>query len=100
MTYRNRKLLDLAHKLNVCPLCGKYREEGLIPMHSNQHRHGKGMGHKAADHFHGAGCHECHMEIDQGKRHRDEKNAMWTQAFEKTLTEYWERGWIEVVKGK
>lgn len=99
MTYRNRKLLDLAHKLNDCPLCGKYREEGLIPMHSNHQRHGKGMGHKAADHFHGAGCDECHKKIDSGAISREEKADLWQRAFELTLTRYWENGWL-AVKGK
>ena len=97
--YRNRKLLDLAHKLNTCPECGHYSPEGLEPMHSNMQRHGRGMGHKSADHFHAAGCHECHKKIDSGMLSREEKEAMWLRAFEATLTRYWEMGWL-VVKGK
>ena len=99
MTYRNRKLLDLAHKLNDCPICGKYSPEGLEPMHSNQQRHGRGFGHKSADHFHAAGCHDCHTKIDSGMLSREEKEAMWLRAFESTLTAYFVNGWL-VVKGK
>lgn len=100
MTYRNRKLLDLAHKLNDCPLCSKYQDWGLNPMHSNQQRHGRGLGLKAADHFHAAGCNECHDLIDKSSTlSREEKEALWQRAFEITLTRYWENGWL-VVKGK
>lgn len=97
--YRNRKLLDLAHHLNDCPLCNRYSPEGLEPMHSNLQRHGRGLGHKSADHFHAAGCRDCHTKIDSGMLSREEKEAMWLRAFEATLTRYWELGLI-VVKGK
>ena len=44
MTFRSRSLLNLAHKLHTCPLCGKYTPDGLEPAHSDSQKHGKGMG--------------------------------------------------------
>ena len=69
--YRNRKLLDLAHKVEYCQIqipgvCTGYTG-GCEPAHSNEYRHGKGKGMKSHDVFHGAGCRACHYEIDNGK---------------------------------
>lgn len=97
MTYRNRALLNLAHKLNVCPLCGQYSGHGLEPAHSDQQKHGKGMGHKAADHFHAAICHACHELLPT--LDRQARDLTWQRAFEATLTAYWENGWLQV-KGR
>jgi hypothetical protein len=96
VTYRNRALLNLAHRLNRCPLCGHHSMHGLEPAHSDQQKHGKGMGHKAADQFHAAICHECHAELP--KLSREARNLAWQQAFEATLTAYWENGWLSVNK--
>lgn len=94
---RDRKLLDLAHRLNECTHCGRYVPEGLEPAHSNQHIHGKGAGRKAHDQWHAALCHECHVALDQGRgMSREEKAAMWEQSHIKTMNEYWRRGWIKV----
>ncbi len=65
MIYRDRKLLDLAHQVTECQLqlpgvCQGHSAHGCEPAHSNQQRHGKGMGHKAEDIFHVAACHACH----------------------------------------
>jgi len=68
MTYRNRKLLDLAHRVNDCqfrlPGCQRYAVDGCEPAHSNQLVHGKGKGFKASDDQHVASCHRCHMVYD------------------------------------
>ena len=96
MTYRNRKLLDLAHKLHDCPLCNKFSVDGLEPAHSNQGRHGKGMGQKSADHFHAAICHDCHSLLDNGRLNREDAQDMWQMAYEATMTAYFENGWLEV----
>ena len=95
MTYRNRKLLDLAHKLNTCTSCEAYIPEGLEPAHSDSQRHGKGTGHKAADNFHAAICHNCHLILGGNKLNRQLKQDMWQFAHDKTMTEYFERGWIK-----
>lgn len=94
---RDRKLLDLAHKLNDCTRCGKYVPEGLEPAHSNQSIHGKGAGRKAHDHWHAALCHECHAELDQGSTMtREEKAWEWAIAHIATWNEYMRRGWLKV----
>jgi hypothetical protein len=54
----------------------------VVPCHSNQNRHGKGMGHKADDKFTVPGCRACHSEIDQGKRFtKEEKFSIWDAAY-------------------
>lgn len=54
----------------------------VVPCHSNQSRHGKGMGHKAEDIFTVPGCWLCHREIDQGKTFtKEEKFAIWDAAY-------------------
>lgn len=97
MTYRNRALLNLAHSMTRCPGCGHSYMDGLEPAHSNSQRHGKGTGHKAADHFHAALCHTCHTELDNGQESREVNEAKWQRAFEMTLTAYWENGWLKVI---
>lgn len=54
----------------------------MVPCHSNQGKHGKGMGIKASDKFTVPGCHACHHEIDQGMRlTREERRAAWDAAY-------------------
>lgn len=56
--------------------------ETVVPCHSNQSRHGKGMGLKASDKFTVPGCHECHRELDQGSSMtRDHKFSVWDAAY-------------------
>ena len=56
----------------------------VVPAHSNQSRHGKGMGLKANDNFTVPACYACHYQIDQGKdMTREEKFAAWDAAFER-----------------
>lgn len=53
-----------------------------VPSHSNQARHGKGMGIKARDEYTVPACHACHSEIDQGNRFtREQKFALWDAAY-------------------
>lgn len=53
-----------------------------VPAHSNQSRHGKGMGIKADDEYTVPGCHACHYQIDQGNIFsREEKFAFWDGAY-------------------
>ena len=54
----------------------------VVPAHSNQSKHGKGMGLKANDEFTVPACHSCHQQIDQGNIFsRDEKFTIWDQAY-------------------
>lgn len=53
-----------------------------VPAHSNQSRHGKGMGLKARDEFTVPACHACHAEIDQGGMlSREAKFEIWDRAY-------------------
>lgn len=94
--YRNRKLLDLAHSLHVCMHCGEWAESGLEPAHSNSQSHGKGMSIKAHDCYFAALCHKCHVHLDQGPGSREDKQAMWRAAFDRTLLTLWEQGKVRV----
>ena len=63
----------LAHPINT-----------VVPAHSNQIRHGKGMGMKALDVYTVPACSACHAELDQGMRFtKEEKFALWDAAYEK-----------------
>jgi hypothetical protein len=53
----------------------------VVPCHSNQQQHGKGMGIKARHEFSLPGCSACHAWIDQGPASREYKFAAWDLAF-------------------
>lgn len=97
MTYRNRKLLDLAHRVTECQCCGRAAPDGCEPAHANWAEWGKGAGIKAPDHAHAAMHHDCHAELDQGRSEsRDERKDRWLRAYRRTVDLYWSRGWIRV----
>lgn len=56
--------------------------ESVVPCHSNQAKHGKGMGIKAKHIYTVPGCANCHALIDQGPGLREHKFAAWDVAFE------------------
>lgn len=54
----------------------------VVPAHSNQQIHGKGMGIKAHDHYTVPACYACHSELDQGGSYtKQQKFQMWQLAF-------------------
>lgn len=56
--------------------------ETTVPAHSNQARHGKGMGLKADDKYTVPACFACHAQLDQGRMFsREEKFALWDSAY-------------------
>jgi len=55
--------------------------ETVVPCHSNQAKHGKGMGIKAQHKFTVPGCRACHAWIDQGKALRENKFEAWDRAY-------------------
>ena len=59
--------------------------ETTVAAHSNELRHGKGMGIKAHDCFIAWACNSCHAEIDQGKMDKETKQYYWQRGFERTL---------------
>ncbi|WP_430228028.1 hypothetical protein [Paraburkholderia tropica] len=56
---------------------------GVVPCHSNQARHGKGMGIKAKHEFTVPGCARCHEWIDRSGAAREAKFAAWDLAYER-----------------
>lgn len=97
MTYRNRKLLDLARECPECMGCHRPNDGTVVAAHSNQLRDGRGMGHKAADYRVAFLCGTCHSEIDQGKSmSREEKVAFWERAYRNTIAWWFESGKVVV----
>lgn len=105
--YRNRPLLDLAHKITTCQNCGRYQGEGCHPAHSNLSEHGKGKGLKAHDCFFAALCTYCHHWLDnQGGQGMDpsdrycsnviDKRDMFLRAKDKTVLELFRTGLVVV----
>ena len=86
MTYRNKKLTQSA-KHEACVSCGA--DDGTIVWaHSNEQRHGKGMGIKAHDLFGAYLCHQCHAAFD--------RNETWVRLgkndqFERVSSKEWFR---------
>lgn len=68
----------------MLPMVRFHDRATVVPCHSNQSRHGKGMGIKASDVFTVPGCFECHYQIDQGKdMTREERFSAWGKAFDR-----------------
>ena len=85
--YMNVKILDSARG-QVCtmhsPDCN-HNPETTVWCHSNKQRHGKGKGIKAHDIFGFYGCSGCHDWYDKSGATREEKDAYFQFAFEKSL---------------
>lgn len=79
--WRSRKLLDSAQH-HSCQAEGCGSTHGVVAAHSNQQRHGKGMGIKAADCFVAFLCATCHHWVDfDSKASKADKAAVWMGAF-------------------
>ncbi len=70
--------------------------ESVVPCHSNQSKHGKGMGLKAAHEKTVPGCAACHAWIDQGPAAREVKFSTWDRAYERWLPVRAEKMGLEV----
>jgi hypothetical protein len=98
MTYRNRKLLDVAHqapcmlRLGV-PGCGT---NPSVPCHSDALRHGRGAGHKSSDALAVAGCPACHAAFTRANLGRDGYEWAWMQAMERYTEWLWQSGKVRV----
>jgi hypothetical protein len=99
--YRNRRLLDLAHKVNECkfnlPPCIGYSVEGCEPAHSNHYEHGHGKGIKASDDQHAAGCRPCHKYYDAHLLPREQELQIFNAARKRTFDHYEKMGWLAKV---
>lgn len=97
MTYRNRKLLDVAHEapcmLRITQPCGKNASVGC---HSDMLRHGRGVGHKSADLYAVPGCPACHAAFTRERLGRAGYDEVWGRAFEEWMLWLWESGRIAV----
>lgn len=96
--YRNRKLLDLAHRIQECQIqipgiCIGFQEHGCEPVHGDSQMFGKGMGIKSHD-VAAAGCHACHQRLP--KMAREERERAFLMGAWRTMLEYFKRGWIMV----
>jgi len=95
--YRNRKLLDLAHKVNTCvfqlPGCKGYEVDGCQPIHADGLWYGKGSGIKSHDVYHVAGCGACHRAYENMLKY--EKQEVFDRACLRTLLLYFQNGWIK-----
>lgn len=100
--YRSRRFLDLAHDMHECTLqipgaCIGYSPDGLEPCHSNWQEEGIGIGIKADDIF-AAGCHACHVEIDdRASLTRDEKIWFWRRGVIRTVRQLLKAGKLKVM---
>lgn len=91
MTYRNRKLLDVAHEapcfLKLGKPCGV---NPSVPCHSDQLRHGRGAGHKSHDAYAIPGCPDCHSKFTRAYLGRGQYEEIWARAFEEYALWLWE----------
>ena len=101
MTYRNRKLLDIAHGM---PCMAKFPHKctqhlGCEPAHSDMQIFGRGHGHKAPDWAFAAMCHNAHQEIDPKLApafDRDQRHTEWMRAYVATMNWLFENELLEV----
>ena len=96
MSYRNRKLLNLAHD---APCFAGFEHkcegwQGCDPAHSDSSIFGRGHTHKSHDFAFAAMCHTAHMMLDTFDR--DLKFMEWLRAYVKTQLYLWENGKIKV----
>lgn len=59
-----------------------------VAAHSNQSKHGKGMGMKAEDCYSVWACHCCHTWLDQGNAAQEDRVRAWDWAFERQIREW------------
>lgn len=88
MNYRNANITKSAQGRNCTlqiPGVCNHDSATTVWAHSNQQRHGKGVGIKANDIFGCYACSACHDWLDNSKVPRDEKNTVFQFAFEKSL---------------
>lgn len=69
--------------LQVVGVCARrFEDASVVPCHSNQSKHGKGMSIKAKHEFTVPGCAACHFWLDQGTAPRETKVLVFDEALE------------------
>lgn len=89
--------LKAAAKNYDCVLCGRHREY-TVPAHSNALAHGRGVAKKTPDYFIAYLCGVCHDQVDgrAGGMSKEEKRAMWNEAYARTVGIWFRDGLIVV----
>lgn len=94
MTYRNKKLLELARN-HDCVNCGA--DDGtIVACHANLLELGKGRGLKASDAAICFLCHGCHANLDTGHTDKLDKRSFTYEMIAKTLIRLVEDGTLRV----
>lgn len=96
MTYRNRKLLDLAHDMPCQARFPHVCNGPSVPAHSNQQIFGRGFAHKSDDCFFAALCPAAHDLIDGRSPGMDKetKQAEWLAAYVATQRWLWQNNLV------
>ncbi len=100
--YRNRRMLNLAHRVTECQfqiegVCEVISPNGCEPAHSNHYEHGHGMGQKSADDQHIASCKSCHLYYDAHKLPKEEELPKFNAGRERTMAYYRKFKWLSKV---
>lgn len=92
MNYRSPALLKLARGQKCLLLavegCQYHNGSTTVAAHSNQQKHGKGMGIKAHDYYTVWACAVCHTWLDQGKAPKAEKQRAFDAAHKRQVIEW------------
>ena len=95
--YRDKDLLKLAQGeeclLRISRRCLTTEGSTTVACHDNSLQSGKGMSLKADDSRSVWGCYWCHAMLDQGKMEYEEKQKVFSDAFERQIQE-----WIKVAQ--
>ena len=101
MTYRNKRLTELAHDM---PCCADFPHEcndvnGCVPMHADSSIFGRGGWHKSHDFAFAAGCPNAHAVITAkvgDELTREQKFYDWMRSYVKTWEWLWENRKVKV----
>lgn len=95
MTFRSRKLLDIAHDapcmLKLVPCFGD-----VVACHSDSLADGRGVGHKSHDCLCVPGCMACHAVFERKNLGRSQYEVVHMQALKKYLVWLWTEGRVKV----
>lgn len=71
--------------------------ETTVAAHSNQQKHGKGVGHKSDDCFIAFACSACHDAIDgrAGRLAKEDRHEHWEIGYIRTMRYLFSRGLVK-----
>lgn len=92
VTWRSKKLCQSARD-EACVACGA-ADGTVVWAHSNEQKHGKGMGIKAHDLFGAYLCHHCHTQYDTGKDGKTYKELWFRDQWEKSMIVACNKGYL------